>query len=295
MNYQISNHFLTVTVSSHGAEIQSVRDQNTNREYMWQADPTIWGRHAPVLFPFVGRLKNDQYTYQGKVYHMGQHGFARDLEFELERQEKEALVFLLKDSPETFKNYPFHFEFRVTYRLLNNLVQVKFNVKNLTDHEMIFGVGGHPGFNVPLEDGLKKEDYYFSFLPSTSRIQVPLKAPYVDWPNRSLAATDSLISLSDHLFKNDALIFELSGETKISLRTEKSDYHINVWIPEAPFVGVWSQYPKTGPYVCIEPWWGLADLWQHDGNLETKRGMNHLDAGQDFETRFSMAFHDHAI
>lgn len=144
MDYQLKNNFLTVTLSDHGAEIQSVKDVNSGREYIWQADPKIWGRHAPVLFPVVGRLKGDQYTYDGKTYHMGQHGFARDSQFTVEEQDDKHIIFLLTSNEDTKKMYPFDFELRVTYSLVNNLLSEHFTVTNKDTKEMIFGIGGHP-------------------------------------------------------------------------------------------------------------------------------------------------------
>lgn len=292
MDYTIENNMLKVRISSKGAEIQSVLGKDSDHEYMWQADPKIWGRHAPVLFPIVGRLKNDQYTYQGKTYHMGQHGFARDQDFAVEHQTADSITFLLKDNEETRKQYPFKFELRVNYNLLNNLIEENFSVSNKSEQEMIFGIGGHPGFNVPVNVEMKKSDYYFAFQPSKPRIQIPLKAPYLDWENRSLASTDSLIELSDDLFKDDALIFMMRGvNNKISLRTDKNHFHINVWTRNAPFVGIWSQYPKTANFVAIEPWWGIADRLDSDGKLEDKYGMNHLAPNDTFNVGFGMTFH----
>ena len=292
MDYTIQNSILKVVISSKGAEIQSVKDRHNGYEYMWQADPNVWDRHAPILFPIVGRLKNDEYTYKGKTYHLGQHGFARDQEFEVEHQTNESITFLLKDNAETRAVYPFKFELRVNYNLLNNLLEENFSVINKSDSEMIFGIGGQPGFNVPVDENTKKEDFYFSTKPSIARVKIPLKGSYLDWANRSLASTDSLISLSDELFKNDALIFQLKGHSnKISLRTDNSPFHVNVWTRDAPYVGIWSQYPKTANYVCIEPWWGIADRNDADGKLEDKLGMNHLKAGEQFQAGFSMAFH----
>lgn len=292
MDYTIENNMLKVTFSTKGAEIQSVKGVHTGYEYMWQADPQVWGRHAPILFPIVGRLKNDEYTYAGKTYHLGQHGFARNQEFEVEKHNKESITFLLKDNVETRKVYPFKFELRVNYNLYNNLLEENFAVKNTGDKEMIFGIGGHPGFNVPVNKETAKKDFYFATQPSKARIQIPLKDGYLDWNNRSLASTDSLIALSNDLFKNDALIFELRGhDNKFSLRTDKSKFHINVWTRDAPFVGIWSQYPKTADYVCIEPWWGIADRSDANGKLEDKYGMNHLKPGKEFDAGFSIAYH----
>ncbi|WEV40661.1 aldose 1-epimerase family protein [Lactobacillus sp. ESL0684] len=294
MDYTIQNSILQVTISDHGAEIQSVKSKHSGYEYIWQANPEVWGRHAPILFPIVGKLKDNQYTYQGKTYHLNQHGFARDSQFVVEQQTAESITFLLKENAATLKVYPFKFELRVNYNLLNNLLEENFSVtNNSTDEEMIFGIGGHPGFNLPTDDSLNKQDYYFSSQPSVSRVQIPLAGAYLDWPRRSLAPTDSLITLSDHLFKNDALIFELKGhDNKFTLRTETSNFHVNVWLRDAPFVGVWSQYPQTADFVCIEPWWGIADRADTDGELTTKYGMNHLEPNGNFTAGFSMAFHD---
>ena len=295
MDHKLKNSFLTVTVSDHGAEVQSVIDNNSQREYMWQADSKVWGHHAPVLFPIVGRLKDDQYTYDGKTYHMGQHGFARDSKFEVESKSDDQITFLLKSNQETKKQYPFDFELRVTYTLLNNLLEENFKVTNLSNKEMIFGIGGHPGFNLPTNDSIKKNDYYFKFEPSIDHIRIPLKAPLLDWEHRSLVATDSLFEISDLLFKDDAWVFELKNATKVSIRTDKSDYHINVKMDNAPFVGLWSQYPKTADYICIEPWWGIADTLDSDGKFENKKGMNHLKPGETWKNGFSMAFHDKQV
>lgn len=292
MDYTIKNNMIEVVISDHGAEVQSVKGAYTGEEYMWQADPEIWGRHAPVLFPIVGRLKNDEYKYQGKTYHMGQHGFARDCDFEVENHTQESITFLLKDNEKTREMYPFKFEFRVNYNLMNNLLEENFSVVNKSDETMIFGVGGHPGFNLPVNNGEEKEDYYFDMHPSIARVKIPLKGAYLDWNNRSLASTDSFIGLSDELFKDDALIYELHGhDNKVSLRTDKSKFHINVWTRNAPYVGIWSQYPKIANYVCIEPWWGIADREDADGELEHKYGMNHLEPGKEYQAGFSITYH----
>lgn len=292
MDYTIKNNMIEVVISDQGAEVQSVKGAHTGEEYMWQADPEIWGRHAPVLFPIVGRLKNDEYKYQGKTYHMGQHGFARDCDFEVENHTQESITFLLKDNEKTREMYPFKFEFRVNYNLMNNLLEENFSVVNKSDETMIFGVGGHPGFNLPVNNGEEKEDYYFDMHPSIARVKIPLKGAYLDWNNRSIASTDSFIGLSDELFKDDALIYELHGhDNKVSLRTDKSKFHINVWTRNAPYVGIWSQYPKTANYVCIEPWWGIADREDADGELEHKYGMNHLEPGKEYQAGFSITYH----
>lgn len=294
MDYTIKNSILQVVISNIGAEIHGVKSLHSNYEYIWQANPDVWQRHAPILFPIVGKLKNNQYTFQGKTYQMAQHGFARDMAFEVEQHTAESITFLLTDTAQTREIYPFKFELRVNYNLLNNLLEENFSITNKSDYEMIFGIGGHPGFNIPTSSVISKSDFYFSTKPSLTRVQIPIKSNgLLDWSNRSLASTNSLITLSEHLFKNDALVFELHGhDNRISLKTDTSNYHVNVWMRDAPFVGIWSQYPQMADYVCIEPWWGIADRADSTGKLEEKFGMNHLATGKTFTAGFSMAFHD---
>lgn len=292
MQYELKNSFLKVVVSSHGAELQSVQDVHSGYEFLWQADPKVWGRHAPILFPIVGRLKQDRYQYAGQDYDLSQHGFARDQEFKLVSQTDDSLTLELAASEETLAKYPFAFRLQVNYSLLNNLLEENFRVINEDDKEMIFGIGGHPGFNLPVANGLTKRDFFLECHPSEDRILIPLENSLLNWDERTLAITDTPIELSDDLFKDDALILQLSGhDNKFSIKTDKSDFHINVWTRNAPFVGFWSQYPQCANYVCIEPWWGIADRLDHNQKLEDKYGMNHLAAGQEFAAGFSMAFH----
>ena len=292
MDYQIKNNNLTVTISNQGAEVQSVKDSNSGREFIWQADPEVWGRHAPVLFPIVGRLKDDQYKYQGKTYHLGQHGFARDSVFEVENQEDRTITFLLKANEKTLINYPFNFELKVKYTLEENSLREEFIVKNLDDKTMIFGIGGHPGFNLPTNEQISKEDYYFKFSPDDERVKIPLKAPLLDWSHKSKVATDQLFKLSDLMFKDDAWVFELKNRNQVTLASDKNKYQIIVTMEDAPYVGLWSQYPKTADYACIEPWWGIADTLDASGKLEEKKGMNQLPAGQIWQSGFTITFHD---
>ncbi|MDO4912226.1 MAG: aldose 1-epimerase family protein [Lactobacillus sp.] len=290
MKYQLANKMIQVTVDEHGAELTSVKGVNSHFEYLWQADPKVWGKHSPVLFPIVGALRDDQYQYAGKTYHLGQHGFAHNEEFTLAEKTDTKIVLSLKSNDRLKEMYPFDFELLVSYELLNNMIQVEYQVKNLDDKEMIFGIGGHPGFNLPVEDGHKKTDYYLAFTPAKERVKFPIKDRMIDWAHRSIGATNTLIGLTDDLFKDDALIYELSGENKVTLRRDDGEFHINLWTEGAKFIGIWSQYPATADYVCLEPWWGIADRNDGNGNFEDKYGMNHLASGETFKASFKVSF-----
>lgn len=292
MQIELNNEFYRVIMDTKGAELQSVIGQHNHYDFLWQADPKVWGRHAPVLFPIVGRLKNDEYRYQGQTYHMTQHGFARDNEFEVERQTDHSVTFLLKDSEATRAIYPFKFEFRVKYSLINQLIKVSYYVTNpSTTEPLYFSVGGHPGFRVPLADDAKFEDYFLRFKPSKSRIQIPLgENGGINYAKRTLAPTDVDWQINHDVFKDDALIFQLPDANEVQILSDKTDHGISLKTKDAPYVGIWSAYPTTGDYICIEPWWGIADPTDASGELTEKLGINKLDPNGEFKAKYSISF-----
>ncbi len=150
--YELKNEKVSILVNSHGAELKSLRRLSTGTEYMWKADPQFWGRTSPVLFPFVGSLKEKEYKTKGEVYPMSQHGFARDMEFELVSQDENEIWFELKSSEETLKKYPYEFILKLGYKLLDEGVEVLWQVENPGQEELPFSIGGHPAFNCPIEE-----------------------------------------------------------------------------------------------------------------------------------------------
>lgn len=289
---QIANEFLTVEINPYGAELQSLKGNVSGLEYLWQADPAVWQRHAPVLFPFVGRSKNDQYTYQGQTYPMGQHGFARDREFEVESVSAQKAVFLLKSDAESLAIYPFEFELRITYQIKDMHLTVNYDVKNTaTQGPMYFSIGGHPGFKVPLTDDTQFEDYFIDYRPQKSRIKIPLQGAFINLNERTLAPTDVATDINHALFKNDAMIYDLKGqENTFSIRSEKTKHSISMKL-SAPFIGVWSPYPTAGNLVCLEPWWGIADDVEANGELSEKFGVNRLAPQATFNANYEITIH----
>ncbi|MDT2759379.1 aldose 1-epimerase family protein [Enterococcus xiangfangensis] len=286
MSVMISNDFLAATINEKGAELASLRANEI--EYIWQADPKYWGRHAPLLFPFVGRLKENQYTYQGKSYPMGQHGFARDKDFTVIEQTKDKATFLLESDEETKAVYPFDFALTVSYEIWGDGLRIRFNVENTGAEEMIFALGGHPAFNIPLTDDLKFEDYFIAFSPQKSRVKIPLEGPFTNLDQKTIGQTNTNIQLSRELFKEDALIYETRRLNAYTLGSEESSHSVTVAYNNIPYVGLWSPYPAEAPFVCIEPWWGFADTVDSTGRLEDKAGMNRLAAKESFKTEFSI-------
>ena len=276
MSWVIENAVLRAEFSDLGAELISLKAKATGIEYIWQGDPAFWGRHAPVLFPFVGRLKDDQYRYQGQTYHVGQHGFARDQKFNLKSQSEEEIAFVLVSSKETKAMYPFDFELVLTYQLVENKLTCSYQVTNTGNGEMYFSIGGHPAFNLPIDGDGQFEDYFLHFSPRKSRLILPLKGPYIDLEHKTIGQTNTDIALTRELFKNDALVYETVGTNSYTIKSEKTTHSITVAYENLPYVGIWSPPTLAAPFVCIEPWAGLADTVEASGELEEKLGINKL-------------------
>lgn len=288
MTVQLENEFLIATIAEAGAELVSLRSKSMNIEYIWQGNPAFWNRHSPILFPIVGRLKNNQYIYEGKTYHLPQHGFARDQLFQVIEQSDQSATFSLKSTKETYQYYPFDFELVLTYELEEQNLIVRYQVENLGIQTMYFSIGGHPAFNVPLEETLTFEDYFLNFFPKKSRTQIPLSGSALNIKNKTLAQTNTSIDLIHELFKNDALIFETKGNNAFSIETDKSQHGITLSYTDALYVGIWSPYPKKAPFVCIEPWWGIADTIDTDGQLTNKLGIQLLSPNRIFNTHYQL-------
>ncbi|WEG74178.1 aldose 1-epimerase family protein [Vagococcus intermedius] len=288
MNWTIENEKLTASFKQKGGELTSLKSKETGIEYLWQGDPKFWARQAPVLFPFVGRLKNDSYVYNNNSYDVGQHGFARDLDFEVYEQTAEALSLVLRSSDTTKKMYPFDFELILSYHLEGSSLVCGYEVRNLSTEIMYFSIGGHPAFNLPLDETSQFTDYYFRFAPKKSRIQLPLVGPYVDLENKTLGQTNTDIAISHDLFKNDALIFETPGSQSISICSDKSVHSITLSYTDMPYVGLWSPNVEDAPFVCIEPWCGIADTVSTKGTLEDKLGINRLDKNETFLSDYTI-------
>ncbi len=289
---KLENQYITVTISEKGAEQTSLKNKQTGIEYLWQGDPAFWNRHAPVLFPFVGRLKDNQYEYENKTYTMSQHGFARDRVFEVTSQSETSTTLSLLSDEESKEVYPFDFRLSITYQLEDESVKVSYQVENVDQEKpMYFSIGGHPGFNVPITEDTTFEDYYLSFSPKRSRTIIPLKGAYIDYENRTLGQTNTDIALRWRLFDEDALIYETKNKNVFSILSDKTTHGLSFSFEGFPYVGIWSPAKLEAPLVCIEPWYGIADTSDASGKLEEKLGIQHLKAGETFDCDYTISIH----
>ncbi|MEI6285823.1 MAG: aldose 1-epimerase family protein [Bacillota bacterium] len=283
--YTIENDRIRVVAKSDGAELTSIKTKADDLEYLWQADKQHWSRHAPVLFPFVGRLKNDSYSYKGKNYSVGQHGFARDKEFVLSAQSENYLEFSLQSDASTRVLYPFDFKLKIGYRIKGCSVAVEYTVSNTGKNEMLFSIGAHPGFNIPLFAGEAIEDYLLQISQAESASIHLLDGPHYSGQTELFFDNAAEHHLTMELFKNDALVFKGLASKTVALVNKANGKGIAVDCKNWPYVGVWMP-PAGAPFVCIEPWYGLADNVNHDGSLDNKEGIIRLAPGGQFACRF---------
>lgn len=291
----LKNKDLTVEINELGAEICSVTDQKTGYEFIWQADKTYWGRHAPVLFPIVGRLKNDEYTYEGKTYHMTQHGFARDSMFEVKETTDTTAAFSLRANDKTFQNYPFKFELVIKYVLEDKQLKVAYEVKNSSNsEEMYYGIGGHPAFNVSQTtdiDGKSEFDQIsLRFVSNAQELFIPLSSDGLLRLDESEKQTVGEAELTHESFKNDALVYKIEADTEIILTDEASQVEIRLNPQSMEHVGIWSPYPARGGFVCLEPWAGVADHTNTSGKLEDKYAINRLNPDESMTHEYEIEF-----
>ena len=286
MNYEIKNSFISAKIDSFGAQLNSLKNNNQSFEYMWQADPRYWNRHAPILFPIVGRLKNDEYFYQGNKYNMTQHGFARDCEFELMKKDEEYLNFRLKSSDKSLEIYPFLFELDISYELIENKLVISYEVKNKTDGKMLFSIGAHPAFNWPLANE-EKNDCFFEFENIKDTKRYFLNDKGLVYESTDLEIKDNKIALNEELFKDDALVFNDLNIKQVIFKNSKNKNYIKLQFEKFPYLGLWSK-PSGAPFLCIEPWFGVADEEGSNQKLEEKKGIITLEKNEKFSCFYSI-------
>lgn len=315
MRYTLENDQLKIEVDSFGAELKSVVSKTTNVSYLWNGDPAFWGRTSPVLFPFVGSLKDKSYICKGKTYSMGQHGFARDMEHTLLSQSSDALWFILKSSEETLAKYPYEFILRIGYILESNTLRVLWEVENPSEETLPFSIGAHPAFLCPNPVGDNKEGYqiFFGkyeaqkpcFLEKQGTINshleqfLPLSAihHHGNTLDTGLAISEDLMlplkdgytPITPDFFDRCTYMIEGNQANVVSLVNPKGEAYVTVYF-NTPLFAIWSPEKKNAPFVCIEPWFGRCDHVDFQGELSEREYTNLLENGKMFCTDYVMQF-----
>ncbi len=286
---EIKSEFISAKISTLGAELKSLRDYESGIEYLWQGDKKHWGRSAPWLFPIIGKLRDDQYWLRSKFYHMARHGFARDMTFEMVECEKDRVSFRLESNDQTMKVYPFAFRFHLKYKVYGPKLLIDVEIRNVDKKEMLFSLGFHPAFNVPMNKGEKIEDYYLEFSERESRGVHGLHDGLVNFhepDNKKVFHPAGVISLKQKLFNDDALILSDPESESVTLRSQKHDNYIRLEFGSVPYLGLWSA--KNAPFICVEPWYGVADAVDSNGDFYEKEGLIVLEPGDNFKANFAL-------
>ena len=275
MDIKLENNDLVVKVRSQGAELFSIVSMGTGLEYMWSGDPAFWSKTSPLLFPIVGTLKDDKFFIDGNSHTLSRHGFARDSEFDVRQLSSDKAQFTLNSSEGSLKKYPFDFSLTITYSLLSNALNVVYSVENKSNRNMFFSLGAHPAFKVPLINGTSYQDHYLEFNKIETAPRWPISdkglikeepVPFLDHVKR--------INLNKELFYHDAVVLKHLNSNIISLKATTHSHGLDFHFDGFPFLGLWAA--RNADFVCIEPWCGIADSVNHDGDFSEKEGIEKI-------------------
>ena len=287
--HTLKNDILTVQVKEHGAELSSIRKGST--EYLWQADPAFWGRHSPVLFPIVGSVWDKRYRVDGQEYELGQHGFARDMDFTFVEGNETEVRYRLESSEETLKKYPYPFVLEIAYKLEGNKLYVIWDVHNPSEQNIYFQIGAHPAFFYPDYDPQTAERGFLSFDRSEglecirikekgcvdAQTKYPLEMPQ-----------DGLLPLTRETFDSiDTIMLQDAQIARVTLHRNDGSSWLSLSF-DAPVVGIWSPPAKNAPFICLEPWYGRCDRAGYEGDYREKDWINCLAPGERFSSVYTI-------
>ena len=280
----LENDVLTVEVSAHGAELQSIRKGNV--EYLWQGDAAYWGRRSPVLFPIVGSVWEGRYRVDGREYQLGQHGFARDMDFTLVSSSDTEVRYRLESSEQTKEKYPYDFVLEIAYRLHGTSLDVIWEVFNPSSKDIYFQIGAHPAFFYPDYDPQNSGRGSFTFDRTEGLECIRIKEKgcvdaQIKWP---LVLIDGRLKLEKDTFdKIDTIMLQDSQVREVNMFREDGTPWLSLTF-DAPVVGIWSPPGKVAPFICIEPWYGRCDRVGYEGDYREKDWMNRLSPGERFKS-----------
>lgn len=277
-------------IDTKGAELISLQD-GFGVEFIWQKDPKFWNRSSPVLFPIVGNLRDDKVTIEGKIYTIPKHGFMRDQPFKIVYQSDTKAILNYSFTEETLAVYPYKFNLSMTYELNDVELLLTYTVMNLNNKPIDFCLGAHPAFNIPVNGSGEFEDYCLEFNKpepagcatfdfAKMEINVDDRKNYVTNSNK--------IMLKYEYFNNDALIFDKLNSDIVKLYSVKSGRGVEVKYFGFDFVAFWTPIKMNAPFLCIEPWCGMAVCSDEDNELTSKRGVKHLEVDEQFVCKLSI-------
>ncbi len=270
----IKNTYLTASFNELGAELKSLKYNET--DYIWNGDEKYWPGSAPVLFPICSGLKDDEYYLDGIKYTLQKHGYARFKTFEVEAQTEDSVTFLLRSDEESKKQFPFDYELRIIYTLSGKTLNVKYDVKNLSEDTMYFSIGAHEGYSCP--EGIEEYDV---ILPEKETLYTSVLHGNVLGNEKELVIENSdTLALDYKYFTVDALVFKELKARSLILKNRNNGKALKINFEGADYFLIWSK--QDAPFVCLEPWCGITDSVDTDKNFKTKEGIRTVDAGATF-------------
>jgi galactose mutarotase-like enzyme len=294
--YTLENNKLKIGIKKIGAELCKISSVKNINEFMWDANPAIWGNHAPNLFPVIGALKEDSYRFENKKYAMTKHGFIRkNKDIALHEKTKDSLTFRLSQNETTLKSYPFKFEFYITYKLIENKIDILHTVKNCDNQPLYFSLGGHPAFKCPVYENENYEDYFLEFEHEENSVRhlINMETGLISSKTKTVFNNSNKIQLTHELFNEDALIFKDLKSRKVTLKSKTYGAILSISYKEFPYLGIWAK--PNGNYVCIEPWLGIADHEDTTQEFKTKEGIISLEANKSFSASYTIEIHNNHL
>jgi galactose mutarotase-like enzyme len=281
--YTLENEKLRVEIASLGGELQSIKDPD-GCEYLWQGHPDYWLPKAIHMFPYFARLTQETYLLDGKKYKMGLHGFIQYMEMETIKKSPDFICFSTTENSHTLEQYPFSFVFSIAYRLEDNRIAMEYNILNKSEGTMYFGLGSHPGYNIPLEEGLAFEDYLLEFSQRHTPRHIGMTpACFVDGTSKDFPLEDGrVLRLRHELFDNDAIILDNVDKT-VTLKSEKGSRGVTVSYPDMRYLALWHKPKTKAPYICIEPITSLPSRQDVIEDLSMQEDLISLPPGESYK------------
>lgn len=275
---------LKIEISKIGAELKSIKFNDKEKLH---DGSSFWDRSSPILFPTVGRLRDNKTKINEQIYEIPQHGFAKDMEFELVDETENEKTYITKSNIETLKSYPFKFELYTKYRTNNDTLTVEYKVINKDNKKMIFGIGGHPGFKLDMP----QEEYYFELEVKEDKLEfMEVEGSYIsNKAAKNILKDNKIIEITKDTFINDAIMMKKLKSKVITLKEKKSNKKVLEFnFGDFPILAIWSM--PNAPFICLEPWFNYADRVKETGYFKDKEGVITLNPEEEFNCKFSVKF-----
>lgn len=286
----LENDQLQIHLKTAGAELTKIYSKKTALDYLWKGDAKFWKRHAPVLFPIVGKLKNHTYFLGDKKFNLPQHGFARDNEFTVVSESASKIVFELSFSEKTLEIYPYQFQLFISYEIVESTLKIEYKVVNSDDKELFFSIGAHPAFSCPLTKNSDFSDYFIEFDQEETPLQYALNQDNgLREENPKPKSLGKQLDLNYELFEQDALIYKNIQSKKVSLKSTKHDHGIDFECTNWEYFAFWTK--ENAPFICFEPWMGAADLETTNQEFTKKDGILKLAPKASSVFEYSVSFY----